>query len=167
LETDDRREGEYGASTGFVEPTISTKVGTLQRLIGLIVTVLFLFGAGVGVGGVAEHKFYQVKDPLRQDSPYMEAWLQANVQADFHKMYQISSPWLQKDLTEAQFIEAYSHAKTSTAPKITFVASILMPTGVREDFYLIQDPTDPKYEDGIMIPFIVDENGKFLMYPQG
>jgi len=106
-------------------------------------------------------------DPLHQDSDAMEQWLHMNLHQDFEGMYRISSPWLKQDMTEQQFIKAYGYVKTRTAPPpdIHFVASVPMPSGSRENFYLIEEPGDTNLEDGVMVKVLLDENGYFLSYP--
>lgn len=97
--------------------------------------ILVCLGAAVGIVG------YRHFDPLRQRPATIDRWFTANVQGDAKTLWDLTS----KDEQNHEYSGSYqdfvaenTHAPSTNAPKITFIASIPLAGADKEVFYDLQ-----------------------------
>ena len=119
---------------------------------------LLVFAAGVGAGVIAYHRV----DPLRQDSVVMEDWFSANIRGDGSRMWQDASlDFQQHSAGREAYVSDNTHAPSTTAPRISFEASVALANG-EEMFYTL------RFTDGstATLSLYVDDKGRFDGFTQ-
>lgn len=133
-----------------------------MKIVGVLAAALLIFCCGIGTGVEAmlqRQSHLMAQDPLRQDSPAMEAWFAANITGNTETMWDNSSSDFQTKYPggKAQFLIDYKHDPSKDPPKIAFQASVKLMGFGSELFYIVSVSGGER----MTIPVYVDDQGKF------